>query len=137
MKAACVSSVTEVALILSAWRAVEDLCGKCPSILTSEVTLAVHALLFESYTAVRSPSSFDVPLTNSYKSCSPYAGYSALVRYKRSNELLSAPKVQRQKYLGLLHPLPVPSQRWTSVTMDFLVELALCDNFDVIMVVIN
>ncbi|PRP83763.1 retrotransposable element protein, partial [Planoprotostelium fungivorum] len=38
---------------------------------------------------------------------------------------------------GLLQPLEVPSDRWTSVTIDFMVELPECQGFNAIMVVVD
>ncbi|PRP85645.1 retrotransposon nucleocapsid protein [Planoprotostelium fungivorum] len=46
-------------------------------------------------------------------------------------------KVARQKPAGKLNPLPVPSSQWTSVTMDFIVELPECQGYDAIMVVVD
>jgi hypothetical protein len=46
-------------------------------------------------------------------------------------------KPDRQKPAGLLHPLPVASKRWLSVTMDFMVDLPPCKGFDSIMVVVD
>ncbi|PRP73023.1 retrotransposon nucleocapsid protein, partial [Planoprotostelium fungivorum] len=46
-------------------------------------------------------------------------------------------KVARQKPAGKLNPLPAPSSRWTSVTMDFIVELPECQGYDAIMVVVD
>jgi transposase InsO family protein len=46
-------------------------------------------------------------------------------------------KSSRRKYNGLLHPLPIPTERWKMVTIDFMTQLPLCDNYDSIMVVVD
>lgn len=46
-------------------------------------------------------------------------------------------KAARDKPSGLLHPLPVPSARWASVTMDFMVSLPDCKGYNSIMVVVD
>ena len=46
-------------------------------------------------------------------------------------------KATRRKYSGLLHPLPVASERWKSVTMDFITDLPPCQGFDAITVVVD
>ncbi|PRP73040.1 putative retrovirus polyprotein, partial [Planoprotostelium fungivorum] len=38
---------------------------------------------------------------------------------------------------GLLQPLEVPSDRWTSVTIDFMVKLPECQGFNAIMVAVD
>jgi hypothetical protein len=46
-------------------------------------------------------------------------------------------KPDKQKYAGLLHPLPVASKRWSSLTMDFMTDLPECQGYDSIMVVVD
>lgn len=60
-----------------------------------------------------------------------------IAQYVNECDICQRTKSSRQKYSGLLHPLPVPSGRWTSVTMDFITELPQCEGFDTIMVVVD
>ena len=46
-------------------------------------------------------------------------------------------KPDKQKPAGLLHPLPVASERWSSLTMDFMTDLPPCEGYDGIMVVVD
>lgn len=46
-------------------------------------------------------------------------------------------KPSRNKYSGLLHPLPIATERWKSLSMDFMVQLPLCKGYDAIMVVVD
>ncbi|RZK39669.1 MAG: hypothetical protein EOO61_07030 [Hymenobacter sp.] len=46
-------------------------------------------------------------------------------------------KPDRQKPAGLLHPLPVASERWSSLTIDFMTDLPPCQGYDSIMVVVD
>ena len=58
-------------------------------------------------------------------------------KYVKSCDTCQRMKSSRQKYSGLLHPLPVPSERWESVTLDFITDLPPCEGFDAIMVVVD
>ena len=46
-------------------------------------------------------------------------------------------KSSRRKYSGTLQPLPVPSERWQVVTMDFITDLPECKNYDSICTVVD
>jgi reverse transcriptase-like protein/integrase-like protein/aspartyl protease/chromodomain-containing protein len=47
-------------------------------------------------------------------------------------------KSNTQKKAGLLQPLPIPSTKWSSVSMDFIVQLPLSKNgYDAILVVVD
>lgn len=46
-------------------------------------------------------------------------------------------KAPRHHPHGLLHPLPVPFKPWSSISMDFIVELPLSQGFDSILVVMD
>jgi len=46
-------------------------------------------------------------------------------------------KASRERYSGLLRPLPVPDQRWKEVSIDFVVGLPNCQGHDAIMVVVD
>ncbi|RYE18911.1 MAG: hypothetical protein EOP45_13405 [Sphingobacteriaceae bacterium] len=58
-------------------------------------------------------------------------------RYVTECDTCQRAKSTQQKYSGLLHPLPVASEQWKSVTMDFITDLPPCDGFDTIMVVVD
>lgn len=46
-------------------------------------------------------------------------------------------KIERQKPIGLLKPLPIPERPWTSVSLDFIVKLPLSEGFDSICVIVD
>lgn len=56
--------------------------------------------------------------------------------YVKSCETCQRTKPTRRKY-GLLQPLPVATDRWTSVTIDFMTDLPTCEKYDAIMVVVD
>ena len=58
-------------------------------------------------------------------------------QYVKTCDVCQRTKVRRQTPPGLLRPLPVPSSRWSSVTMDFMTDLPPCQNYDSIMVVVD
>ena len=60
-----------------------------------------------------------------------------ITQYVLECDICQRAKSVRRKYSGLLHPLPIASQRWFSVTMDFITELPMCEGFDTIMVVVD
>ncbi|PRP82731.1 hypothetical protein PROFUN_09816, partial [Planoprotostelium fungivorum] len=63
--------------------------------------------------------------------------YHTIEPYVKSCDTCQRAKHSRKKQSGLLQPLEVPSDRWTSVTIDFMVELPECQGFNAIMVVVD
>jgi hypothetical protein len=58
-------------------------------------------------------------------------------KYVKSCLVCQQTKVSPQKPAGELRPLPVPTARWTSVTMDLISDLPECAGYDSIMVVVD
>ena len=56
-------------------------------------------------------------------------------RYVASCHICSRAKPSREKYQGLLKPLPVPERRWKHISVDFVTELPACQGCTNIMVV--
>jgi transposase InsO family protein len=56
-------------------------------------------------------------------------------RYVGSCHICSRSKASREKYHGLLKPLPVPERRWKHISVDFVVELPECRTRSSVMVV--
>ena len=46
-------------------------------------------------------------------------------------------KTQRRKPYGLLHPLPIATQPWTTISMDFVVKLPEAHGYDSVLVVVD
>ena len=57
--------------------------------------------------------------------------------YIRSCDTCARNKVPRHKPYGPLQPLPIPPAPWSSVSMDFIVELPLSKGFDSILVCVD
>jgi RNase H-like domain found in reverse transcriptase/Reverse transcriptase (RNA-dependent DNA polymerase)/Integrase zinc binding domain/Chromo (CHRromatin Organisation MOdifier) domain/Integrase core domain len=58
-------------------------------------------------------------------------------KYTRSCDTCSRTKVPKHKPHGPLHPLPVPPKAWSSVSMDFIVELPESDGFNAVYVCVD
>jgi hypothetical protein len=56
-------------------------------------------------------------------------------KYIRGCDICSRAKAERHKPYGLLQPLPIPADRWQDLSMDFITDLPLSDDFDSILVV--
>ena len=56
-------------------------------------------------------------------------------RYVASCHICSRMKPSREKYQGLLKPLPIPERRWKHISVDFVTELPACQEHTSIMVV--
>jgi hypothetical protein len=58
-------------------------------------------------------------------------------RYVKSCHTCSRTKASREKYHGLLKPLPVPERRWSDISVDFIVDLPPSEGNTNIMVVVD
>ena len=56
-------------------------------------------------------------------------------RYVASCHICSRMKPSREKYQGLLKPLPVPERRWKHISVDFVTELPACQGRTNVMVI--
>ena len=61
----------------------------------------------------------------------------AVVRFTRNCHRCQRSKAPRDKYNGLLHPLPIPEQRWKDISMDFITGLPEVDGRNAILTVID
>lgn len=57
--------------------------------------------------------------------------------YVTTFDVCQRSKASRRKYSGTLQPLPVPSERWQVVTMDFITDLPECRSYDSICTVVD
>jgi hypothetical protein len=57
--------------------------------------------------------------------------------YVRSCDICARNKTPRHKRHGVLHPLPIPPASWSSVSMDFIVELPESNGFNAIFVCVD
>lgn len=57
--------------------------------------------------------------------------------FLKTYEVCQQYKPQCMKPVGLLQPLPIPTQSWINVSMDFIEGLHMADGYSVIMVVVD
>ncbi|KAM9910194.1 hypothetical protein OXX69_004715, partial [Metschnikowia pulcherrima] len=62
--------------------------------------------------------------------------YNDICRYVASCDTCQRSKHSRQLTQGLLNPLPIPPERWSSVGMDFVTGIPMCKGHDAILVFI-
>lgn len=60
-----------------------------------------------------------------------------VVEYVQACQVCQQAKTKHAKLLGLLQPLPVPTQAWQSVSLDFIEGLPKSNSYDVLLVVID
>jgi hypothetical protein len=63
--------------------------------------------------------------------------YDTVRRFVGSCHTCHRSKASREAYSGLLRPLPVPSQRWKDISIDFVVDLPESDGCTNVMVVVD
>ena len=63
--------------------------------------------------------------------------WKTIKEYVLSCDICSRSKNPRHRPYGLLQPLPVPKRPWSSVSMDFIVDLPPSNTFDCICVVVD
>jgi hypothetical protein len=61
----------------------------------------------------------------------------SVTEYVQACQICQQAKSEHVKLPGLLQPLPVPSQAWQSVSMDFIEGLPKSNSYDVLLVVID
>jgi transposase InsO family protein len=57
--------------------------------------------------------------------------------YVKSCDVCCRSKTPRKKPSGLLHPLPVPTRPWASISLDFITDLPLVNNMDSVLVIVD
>lgn len=60
-----------------------------------------------------------------------------VARFIRNCRICQRSKAPRDKYNGLLQPLPVPEQRWRDISMDFITRLPESEGFNAICTIID
>ena len=60
-----------------------------------------------------------------------------VARYIRNCHVCQRTKAPRDRYNGLLQPLPVPEQRWQDISMDFIVGLPPSDGYNAICTIVD
>lgn len=63
--------------------------------------------------------------------------FETIRRYVSSCHTCRRVKASREKYHGLLKPLPVPERRWQDISVDFVTELPESEGFTNVMVVVD
>ena len=63
--------------------------------------------------------------------------WKTIKEYVLSCDIYSCSKNPRHWLYGLLQPLPVPKQPWSSISMDFIVNLPPSNTFDCICVIVD
>jgi len=58
-------------------------------------------------------------------------------KYCKACDLCLWTKAQCRKPIGKLHPLPIPENRWDTVSINFISKLPKSHGYDAIMVVVN
>jgi len=57
--------------------------------------------------------------------------------YIKSCNICSCAKCTCHPPHGLLHPLPIPKRPWTSLSMDFIINLLISHDFDSILLIVD
>jgi hypothetical protein len=57
--------------------------------------------------------------------------------YVQSCEVCQQAKVKHVRLPGLLQPLPIPEQAWSTVSMDFIEGLPKSGKWDIILVIVD
>ena len=63
--------------------------------------------------------------------------WKSVKEYVTTCDICSRSKIPRHRPYGLLHPLPIPEKPWSSISMDFIVDLPPSRGFDSIFVVVD
>ena len=63
--------------------------------------------------------------------------FDSVRRYVTCCHVCRRSKANREKYHGLLKPLPIPDRRWQHISMDFVVDLPLSEGCSNILVVVD